>query len=106
MSTRSYIGKVNPDSTIEYVYCHFDGSPEIVGHLLLDHYQDAGKIDKLLALGWLSSLGRKMTKPANCNYNGNIRCITYHRDHGMTGIRSSQGSPRTPTISRPASATP
>ena len=61
MSTRSRIGiirEANTDSiVIESVYCHFDGYPEGVGQTLLDHWTDEKKINRLIALGDLSSLG-------------------------------------------------
>ena len=42
---------------VESIYCHFDGYPEGVGQTLLDHWTDEKKINRLVALGDLSSLG-------------------------------------------------
>jgi hypothetical protein len=60
MSTRSIIGKVNEDGTISAVYCHFDGYLQGVGTTLAEHYQDAAKVDALIALGDLSRLGNEI----------------------------------------------
>lgn len=61
MSTRSRIGiirEANADRmVIESIYCHFDGYPEGVGQTLIDHWTDPKKVNRLIALGDLSSLG-------------------------------------------------
>lgn len=57
MSTRSRIGIENPDGTIRSVYSHFDGYLAGVGAILLEHYQSREKINGLLDLGDISSLG-------------------------------------------------
>ena len=57
MATRSYIGKLNPDNTVSYIYCHYDGYPEHNGVILQEHYSTPFKVDQLLALGDLSVLG-------------------------------------------------
>ena len=57
MSTRCMIGKLYENGTVRAVYCHHDGYPSYVGDKLFNHYQDDKKIEKLLALGNMSSLG-------------------------------------------------
>jgi len=57
MGTRSVIGKLEADGDITAIYCHWDGYAEGVGLMLMKHYRDVAKIDKLMALGDLSSLG-------------------------------------------------
>ena len=60
MSTRSRIALKNDDGTIRSVYCHFDGYPEGgVGEKLKKYYTTKEKINKLLDLGDLSTLGKK-----------------------------------------------
>jgi len=71
MSTHSNIGKRLPNGTYRYVYCHFDGYPSGVGRILLEHYQDEAKIDALLDLGELSSLGGTLESS-----------VAYARDRG------------------------
>ncbi len=59
MSTRSYIGKQNKDGSIKYIYCHYDGYIYGgVGETLFLFYRDEKKIDQLLELGDLSSVGK------------------------------------------------
>lgn len=57
MATRSRIGMEMPDGKIKSIYCHWDGYPEGVGETLEKHYQDPKKIEELLELGDISSLG-------------------------------------------------
>jgi hypothetical protein len=62
MSTRSRIGIIRGESEdgaplVESIYCHFDGYPEGVGQTLLDHWRETAKVEKLIALGDISSLG-------------------------------------------------
>lgn len=58
MSTRSFIGYKEGENKYKGIYCHFDGYiKQGVGETLLTHYQDEGKVKKLIALGDLSSLG-------------------------------------------------
>lgn len=70
MSTRSRIGIEREDGTVESIYCHFDGYPAHVGKMLLEHYQDGEKIEELLKLGNISSLGAEISE-----------VDAYHRDH-------------------------
>lgn len=55
MSTRSFIGKLNQDGTVDYTYCHWDGYCAGNGYILLAH-ADEQVVDDLLAEGWLSSI--------------------------------------------------
>ena len=49
MSTRSHIGVENPDGTIDWVYCHYDGYPTGVGAELFE-----GLPTKEAARDWLA----------------------------------------------------
>ena len=55
MSTRSFIGKLNQNGTVDYIYCHWDGYCAGTGYILLAH-ADEQAVDDLLAEGWLSSI--------------------------------------------------
>lgn len=55
MATRSNIGIVNNDGSIETIYCHWDGYPEHVGVVLAKWYREA-EVRTLLGLGDRSSL--------------------------------------------------
>lgn len=57
MSTRCYIGVEKPDKAVQFIYCHHDGYPAGVGKMLIENYDTPEKIDRLMALGDLSSLG-------------------------------------------------
>lgn len=70
------------DGRVRSVYCHHDGYLEGVGRTLLDHYTDPDKIDSLLALGDLSSLGDDPETPGEC--------IAYMRDHGETDCPATE----------------
>ena len=48
MATRSYIGVRNTDSSVDYIYCHFDGYPEHNGQILTEHYTNINRVNELL----------------------------------------------------------
>jgi hypothetical protein len=56
MGTRSHIGLAK-NGQVEYVYCHWDGYPSYNGVLLNTHYTEEKKIQELLNMCDLSSLG-------------------------------------------------
>lgn len=61
MSTRSLIGIYREEEKmVEYIYCHFDGYLDGVGKLLEEHYQTQDKIERLIAGGDISYLGKDL----------------------------------------------
>lgn len=104
MSTRSYIAIENADKTIDAIYCHNDGYIENNGRLLNEYYQDPERVQELIALGDLSSLGQqvepdKYVQKYGFFYDspefvklsmeeqmriqeGRTSCVAYHRDRG------------------------
>ena len=78
MATRSRIGVEQADGSIRSIYCHFDGYLDGVGQTLLDHYSDSDKLNQLLDLGDLSSLGPQL--------DGDTEA--YARDRGETGVEA------------------
>ena len=78
MSTRSRIGCTQCDGTIKSVYCHSDGYLDGVGKTLLESYCDPTKIDALIALGDLSSLGSDLL----------FNTQAYMRDRSETGCEA------------------
>jgi len=56
MGTRSAIAIKHGD-TIKAVYCHWDGYVEHNGFILENCYSDSVKVNKLISMGGLSSLG-------------------------------------------------
>ncbi len=87
MSTRSTIKIVRKDGTEKAIYCHFDGYIEGVGVTLQLAYNTAEKVEKLLELGDLSTLGY-YTEPDPArehSFDGERQenvCVAYHRDRG------------------------
>lgn len=69
MSTRSRIGVIRKSGKVESVYCHFDGYPSGVGKELLDNWKGIDEINKMLAFGDMSCLGKDLDT-----------CEFYHRD--------------------------
>lgn len=85
MSTRSLIGLENPDGTVMYIYCHYDGYPEHNGKILKDHYNEIDKVRELVNLGDLSALGQEIGKKQDFNNRETINknwCLAYGRDRG------------------------
>ncbi len=77
MATRSMIYKEEQDGTLKGIYCHWDGSLEYNGSILLEHYSDPEKLERLLALGDISSLGADIK-----GVKDGSETIAYHRDYG------------------------
>ena len=86
MSTNAAIGLAMPNGTIKAVYLHWDGyiANGGAGETLAEHYKDRAKVEKLIALGFLSSLGAEVDPdPAHphswSNPQPNVT-VAYHRD--------------------------
>jgi hypothetical protein len=96
MSTRSYIVIEKKRKSGEYyyegVYCHSDGYPSYNGQILFNHYKDRSKVEKLISLGDLSSLGERIepTEGSGHNFEYSERepgvCVFYNRDRGEDGV--------------------
>lgn len=103
MSTHSYIGVIEEDGTLKYVYCHSDGYPSYLGRMLLTYYNTPELATGLVNLGDLSmvrSMVRKRLVPDKGEYHtfkkpvregpkGGIT-TAYHRDrHHHRALRHS-----------------
>lgn len=85
MSTRSNIGIIAPNGTVEAIYCHNDGYPSYNGKMLLENYKTLAKVRQLLKLGDISSLDEKVGKPPkDHSFDNRIDgyVVAYHRDRG------------------------
>ena len=82
MSTRSIIGKQNPDDTISFIYCHFDGYPSGVGQTLVENYKTETYVDELLKLGDLSILDKYLGEVQDFTNPRSEWCLAYGRDRG------------------------
>ena len=105
MSTRSLIVKKEKE-VYRAIYCHFDGYIKGVGAKLNQYYTDENRVNDLINLGDLSSLGQYITPLPNgvhhkfCIIDGEFKtvdnysnehsfddpqdyvCVAYHRDRG------------------------
>ena len=85
MATRSLIGKLNSDGTVTHIYCHWDGYPSHNGFLLQEYWDTPYKVDQLLALGDLSSLGKEIGEQQDFNGSRNRDwCMAYGRDRNQS----------------------
>ncbi|MCK9577284.1 MAG: hypothetical protein M0R51_15370 [Clostridia bacterium] len=88
MSTRSLICMQIDDDKYEAIYCHSDGYLTYNGAMLLDHYSDKEKLQKLLELGNISCLQQNIepdpTKPHSFDYSQRQDdvVVAYGRDRG------------------------
>lgn len=103
MGTRSTIAILRADGSVSQIYCHWDGYLEHNGRILLDHYNTAEKVEELIALGDLSSLGREIgvKHPFSPDYNipgdsdkwndlYRMMCTAYGRDRGEAGTQPNR----------------
>lgn len=88
MSTRSLICMQIDDDKYEAIYCHSDGYLTYNGSMLLDHYNDKEKLQKLLDLGNISCLQQNIepdpTRPHSFDYSQRQDdvVVAYGRDRG------------------------
>lgn len=66
MSTRSHIGIINKDGSIEVVYCHHDGYLSFTGQRLVDSHNNVPAARALLKIGNMTFVGAPM-RDANVN---------------------------------------
>jgi len=88
MATRSNIGILNSDGTVNYIYCHYDGYLEHNGQILNEHYTTEGKVRALMALGDLSVLGEDIGEKQDFMDRVKGTCLAYGRDRGETGVKA------------------
>ena len=85
MATRSAIGYKDLNGKIRAVYAHWDGYPAGNGRILQENYQDLAKIEALIALGSISSLGPELGEKQDFNDRSTQKdewTLAYHRDRG------------------------
>ena len=86
MSTRSRIGILKNNGSIESIYCHLDGYPEWVGKKLYRYYNAPEKINNLIQLGDISHLENNLEPnpeiPHKFGYDTEQKdvVVAYHRD--------------------------
>lgn len=91
MSTRCYICEMTgteDNPAFRGIYCHHDGYPEGVGKTLALYYGSKDRVDALMALGDLSSLGPEIGERHDFDSLDNVYgrqsrwCLAYGRDRG------------------------
>ena len=70
------------------IYCHSDGYKEHTGKILKEHYSDAAKVEKLIALGDISVLYPLVDPTGEHSYDKREKGVTvaYGRDRGEEGM--------------------
>jgi len=83
MSTRSAI-ITKTETGYAGIYCHFDGYEEGIGSILEEYYKDQDKVDRLIDLGDISSLGGRVEPIGSHSYDDREEgtTVAYHRDRG------------------------
>lgn len=97
MGTRSSIA-IKTDDGIKSIYCHWDGYIEHNGELLNEFYNTTDKVNELIALGDLSSLGSQIGQAHDFDAQSGPEpeldltanwCMAYGRDRGESGTEYS-----------------
>lgn len=98
MSTRSLIAKKIGEDKYLTIYCHSDGYLTYNGALLLDHYNTPEQVNKLLALGDISYLAKRLepdpSLPHSFDYDERQEGVTlaYGRDRGEKGTQAREAT--------------
>jgi hypothetical protein len=82
MATRSAIGFIEYDGSVTGIYCHSDGYISHVGRILKEHYNTIEKVEDLLDLGDLSTLGPSIGEKVDAP-DASKQCIAFGRDKGV-----------------------
>lgn len=87
MATRSRIGIELENGKTLSVYCHWDGYLSNNGAILIESYKDRSKIETLINLGDMSSLGNEIGEKHNMDDPAARKNWTsfYGRDRGEIG---------------------
>lgn len=88
MATRSMIATKSAEGYTA-IYCHFDGCPKHQLPILTEYYDTQEKVEALIALGDISSLGRKVAPEGEQHsfYNPEAdTCVAYYRDRDRATV--------------------
>jgi hypothetical protein len=82
MATRSSISIKTPEGKYRGIYCHNDGYLSYNGRVLKEHYTDVDKINRLIDLGDISSLGERVEPIGEHSFDKSERgtTVAYGRD--------------------------
>ena len=90
MATRSTIALEYLDGTIGQIYCHWDGYLSHNGKRLLEHWKSPAKVQEMINLGDLSSLGAEIGVKHQYDTNKEDVCTFYGRDMGEDDVSARQ----------------
>lgn len=84
MGTHAFIGKKLPDGKVKYIEVHYDGYFSWTGRILRTFYRTEKRVDALIELGSLSSLGgtpygKNLMPPNGLDH---VHCRAHIRDFG------------------------
>lgn len=90
MSTRGRIAFQISKNEIVSIYVHFDAYPAGVGKTLLEHWNTPERVNALMALGDLSSLGSELGDKHDFakHDHRSSSCLAYGRDRGEQNVSS------------------
>lgn len=97
MATRSTIALEYANGQVDQIYCHWDGYIDHNGVILQEHYLDPFKVQQMMDLGDLSSLGQEIGEQHPFSYIGVMdgadyeklygnMCTFYGRDRSETNV--------------------
>ena len=94
MATRSRIAIENSDGTVTSIYCHWDGYPSYNGARRAEHYKNREKVQQLIDLGSISSLGLYVFPEGQHDFSKPEKdtTVAYHRDRGEELMQSQHVS--------------
>lgn len=92
MGTRSNIGILEPNGSVTYIYCHWDGYVSHHGPILRDHYATVEKVRALIALGSISVLGEELGEKHDFDGPHDGVCNVYGRDRGEVDTDAINGT--------------
>ena len=75
MSTRSKIGILRKDGSVDHVYSHWDGYPEHNGVVLIENYNNINKINELIKNGDMSILAEHIYPIPDKAHSRNITSL-------------------------------
>jgi hypothetical protein len=85
MATRSNIAMKTVEGKIISIYSHWDGYPANNGKILQENYNTTAKVQELIALGSISSLGAEIGEKQDFDNRDSQSpdwTLAYHRDRG------------------------
>lgn len=92
MNTHAFIAKKTGADKYKAIFCQFDGYLSHAGKILAEHYDTTEKVDALLSLGGIESLGEQLcAAPENADeYESEKYTVAFGRDLGDTSWNTEE----------------